>query len=122
MLYCIPYEMLALPFQKLPPKFKLLAYRSYMLLASGYIMIIGLTAISILLLLFHEKAKETCEKILSITFYLGIIILFLSAIPRYDLSERVDRSNYVRCPKESFVSAKVSWDVYAESDDLCKSK
>lgn len=122
MLYCIPYEMLTLPFQKLPPKFELLAYRSYMLLASGCIMIIGLTVMSILLLLFHEKAKETCGKILGKTFYLGIIILFLSAIPSYYLSERVDSSNYVRCLEESSVSIKVSCDVYAESEDLCRSK
>jgi hypothetical protein len=85
-------------------------------------MISGLTVMSILLLIFQEKANIICEKVFSITFYLGIIILFLSAIPRYDLSERVDKSNYVRCPEESFVSAKVSWDVYAESEDLCKSK
>ena len=122
MLYCIPFAELALPFKKLPPKFELLAYRTYMLLTSACVMVTGLTIMSILLLIFQEKAKIICEKIFNGTLYFGIIILFLSAIPRYYLSTKVENSNYVLCPNESSTSAKVSWDVYAESEDLCKSK
>lgn len=121
-LYWTPYEMLILPFQKLPQKFELPTFPSYMLLSSGFILIAGLAIMFTLFLFFQEKGKVIYQRVFNFTFYLGIAILLLSAIPRYYLSKKVDNSNYVRCSEESFVSAKVSWNVYAESEDLCKSK
>jgi hypothetical protein len=121
-IFFIPFTELALPFIKLPQKFKLLAYRTYMLCAGGSIMVLGLTSAIILSLLFKEKARIVSNNIIFRAFVLGIIVLFLSVIPRYYLTVKVEKSNYVLCPNESSTSAKVSWDVYAESENLCKSK
>ena len=121
-IFFIPFAELALPITEFPQKFKLLSYRTYMLCSGGSIMALGLTSAIILSLLFKEKARMVSNKIFSRTFVLGIIFLFLSVIPRYYLAVKVEKSNYVLCPNESSTSAKVSWDVYAESEDLCKSK
>lgn len=121
-IFFIPFTELLLPFVELPQKFKLLSYRTYMLCAGGSIMVLGPTSAIILLLLFQEKAKTVSNKIFYRAFVLGIIVLFLSAIPRYYLAVKIEKSNYILCPNETSTSAKVSWDVYAESEGLCKSK
>jgi hypothetical protein len=105
----------------LPPKVTLPSYPTYMFSVGGLIMILGVLLLN-LLILFSNLKKEMLGSIFNYSVLLGVIICILSIIPRYYLGNKIDKAQYIQCTNEHYSSAKISWDVYAESDDLCKSK
>ncbi|WP_154653487.1 hypothetical protein [Halodesulfovibrio aestuarii] len=110
------------PILPLPSKVTLYSYPTYMLTSGGLVMLLGVLLVNILLLFSWKKDKKLFGSIFNYSVVLGVIICIFSAIPRYYLEKKIDNAQYILCAAEHHSSAKVSWDVYAESEDLCRSK
>jgi hypothetical protein len=93
-----------------------------MLTSGGLVMFLGILLVNILLIFSWKKDKKLLGSIFNYSVLLGVIICILSIIPRYYLGNKIDKAQYIQCTDEHYSSAKVSWDVYAESEDLCRSK
>ncbi|MEZ6854351.1 DUF1240 domain-containing protein [Halodesulfovibrio aestuarii] len=112
---------LSQPYFPLEPRVKLVSYFTFMVGSGGIVMLWGLTIVSLYCVLIKKEKERTAVKT-NMVALLGVIVCFLSFLPRYYVEKRVDDAGYVKCINESYSSARTSWDVYAADESLCKEK
>jgi len=111
---------LALPFQPLELRVRLLGYPSYIALAILPPLLLGSIGIMTHQLCNPKREVTSYSKVWLKVAYISLAIGLLAFVSRGYLGYQVTKSGYVKCINESRTSSKNSWRVYAEDLSLCK--
>ncbi|OOE43448.1 DUF1240 domain-containing protein [Salinivibrio kushneri] len=112
---------LALPFQSLDPRVRLLGYQSYIALAILPPLLLGGIGIMTHQLCNPQRDVTSYRKAWLKVAYVSLSLVFFALLSRGYLGYQVSKSGYVKCTNESQTSSKNSWRVYAKDLSLCKS-
>jgi len=112
---------LALPFQSLELRVRLLGYPSYIALAIIPPLLLGGIGIMTHQLCNPQREVTSYSKVWLKVAYVSLAIGLLGLVSRGYLGYQATKSGYVKCINESRTSSKNSWRVYAKDLSLCKS-
>lgn len=111
---------LAIPFQPLELRVRLLGYVSYIALAIIPPLLLGGISIMMHQLCNPHREVTSYNKVWLKVAYISLAIGLLALVSRGYLGYQVTKAGYVKCINESRTSSKNSWRVYAKDLSLCK--